>query len=48
MNFDCRIEGNEYIIEFEDGDDTYEGRGSSYEEAADKIEAQMKAEEDED
>jgi len=26
MNFDCRIEGN----------DTYEGRGSSYEEAADE------------
>ena len=48
MNFDCRIEGNEYIIEFEDGDDTYEGRGSSYEEAADEIEAQMLDEADED
>ena len=43
MNFNLQIEGDEYVVKFSDGEDSYEGRGSSYEEAADEVEAQMLA-----
>lgn len=48
MDVNCRIEGNEYVITLEDGDDVYEGCGASYEEAGDDIEAQMLADQDDD